>query len=407
MITRIALVAALLSGGSTSLYAESIAQAPQHSSRQSPSTQANHNEEKSWERYYATSKEIHQADQDFLAAELKKLGQKKATLPAHTKDFGFDVKKVNPDWFKSDEGKRVMEIILSFQTPSGGWSKRTDMARAVRQPGQAFGVEKGYIPTFDNGATSTQLMLLAQAHQATGDQRYSDAFGRGLQLILTAQYPNGGWPQNFPLTGGYHDYITYNDGLMRNLMVILHKTSQAKNEYAFVTKEQQAAASASLARALDCVLKSQVIVNGTRTLWGAQHDVKTLQPTKARAFEMVSLSTTESASMLSLLMDLKKPDAEIIKAVHAAMAWYEQYKIVGKTWTRGEAELKDDKNAQPLWARFYEIGTNKPIFGDRDDTVYYDLAKVSKERREGYAWYSTDPNKTLKKYAEWAKKYPE
>jgi PelA/Pel-15E family pectate lyase len=88
------------------------------------------------------------------------------------------------------------------------------------------------------------------------------------------------------------------------------------------------------------------------------------------------------------------------------MAWYEQNKIVGKTWKRGDAELKDDKNAQPLWARFYEIGTNKPVFGDRDDTVYYDLAKVSKERREGYAWYATDPNKTLKKYAEWSKKFP-
>ena len=402
MITRIALAAALLTCGSANLYAESTPQ----SSQKLALSAATQDEKSSWESYYATSKKIHQADQDFLAAELKKLGQKKPALPAHTKDFGFDVKQVNADWFKSAEGKRVMEIILSFQTPSGGWSKRTDMAKAVRQPGQAFGVEKGYIPTFDNGATSTQLMLLAQAHQATGDQRYSDAFARGLQLILTAQYPNGGWPQNFPLTGGYHDYITYNDGLMRNLMVVLHKTSQAKNEFAFVTREQQAAASASLARALDCVLKSQVIVNGTRTLWGAQHDVKTLQPTKARAFEMVSLTTTESASMLSLLMDLKKPSAEIIQSVHAAMAWYEQNKIVGKTWTRGDAGLKDDKNAQPLWARFYEIGTNKPVFGDRDDTVYYDLAKVSEERREGYAWYSTDPNKTLKKYAEWSKKFP-
>ncbi|HSC67878.1 MAG TPA: pectate lyase [Cellvibrio sp.] len=398
MIAKTTLVIALLAGGNINLYADTRQPASATGDQMQLATQ-------SWEDYLATSKKLQRADQDFLQAELTALGQKKPSLPEHTKEFGFEVKQP-PEWFKSAEGKRVMDIILSFQTPSGGWSKRTDMSKAPRKPGQAFGVEKGYIPTFDNGATSTQLMLLAQAHQATGDQRYSAAFGRGLQLILTAQYPNGGWPQNFPLTGSYHDHITYNDGLMRNLMVVLHKTAQAKNEYAFATKEQQAAASASLTRALDCVLKSQVIVNGTRTLWGAQHDIKTLQPTKARAFEMVSLSTTESASMLSFLMDLKNPGSDIIQSVHAASAWYEQNKIVGKSWTRGDAALKDDKNASPLWARFYEIGTNKPVFGDRDDTVYYDLAKVSEERREGYAWYSTDPNKTLKKYVEWSKKHP-
>lgn len=402
MITRIALVAALLTCSSANLYAESIPK----SATQSAATDLLQNEKGSWDSYYAASKKIHQADQDFLAAELKKLGQKKPTLPEHTKDFGFDVKAVNPDWFKSVEGKRVMEIILSFQTPSGGWSKRTDMAKTPRKAGQAFGVESGYIPTFDNGATSTQLMLLAQAHQATGDKRYSDAFGRGLQLILTAQYPNGGWPQNFPLTGSYHDQITYNDKLMHDLMVVLYKTSQAKNEFSFITSEQQVAAAASLERALDCVLKSQVLVNGKRTLWGAQHDVKTLQPTKARAFEMVSLATAESSYMINFMMNLKNPSNDVVQSVHAAIDWYEQNKIVGKSWTRGDAVLKDDKKGKVLWARFYEIGTNKPVFGDRDDTVYYDLAKVSKERREGYAWYVTDPEKVLKKYAEWAKKHP-
>lgn len=407
MFTKTTLTIALL--GSCYLAPALAAQANQQTTQQSTEQSASAtsiSDEAAWKNYYATSKKVHQADQDFLAAELKKIGQKKPTLPEHTKDFGFDVKKVNADWFNSAEGKRVMDIILSFQTPSGGWSKRTDMAKAPRKAGQAFGVEKGYIPTFDNGATSTQLMLLAQAHQATGDKRYSDAFGRGLQLILTAQYPNGGWPQNFPLTGGYHDHITYNDKLMHDLMVVLYKTSQAKNEFSFITPEQQAAATASLARALDCVLKSQVVVNGKLTIWGAQHDVKTLQPTKARAFEMASLTTAESSYMVNFMMNLKNPSNDVVQSVHAAIAWYEQNKIVGKSWTRGDGALKDDKNAKPLWARFYEIGTNKPVFGDRDDTVYYDLAKVSEERRSGYAWYVTDPEKVLKKYADWVKKHP-
>ncbi|MDO8345035.1 MAG: pectate lyase [Cellvibrio sp.] len=368
-------------------------------------TQQTASDEAAWKTYLATSKKLRKADQDFLNAELKTLGKKEPELPEYTKEFGFEVKQA-PDWFKSTEGKRVMDVILSFQTPSGGWSKRTDMSKAVRKPGQAFGVEAGYIPTFDNGATSTQLQLLAQAYQATGDARYAAAFSKGLAFIITAQYPNGGWPQNYPLVGKYHDHITYNDALMSDLMAMLHKVAKAKNEFAFVTKEQQQAAQASLTRALDCVLKTQVIANGKLTIWGAQHDAKTLKPAQARAYEMVSLSSSESVWMLDLLMDLDKPSADIIKSVHAAAAWYEQTQILGKVWERGAATLTDDVKAPPVWARFYEIGTNKPVFGDRDGSIFYEVGKVSEERRAGYAWYTTAPNKVLKKYAKWSKTYP-
>lgn len=406
MLTKTSLLIALLGSCCIApVHADTPASNTPTTNASIPLQQTAH-DEAAWKNYFAKSKALRKADQAFLKAELKKLGQKTASLPEYTKEFGFEVKQ-QQDWFKSAEGKRVMDIILSFQTPSGGWSKRTDMSKAPRKPGQAFGVEKNYIPTFDNGATSTQLMLLAQAHQATGDKRYSDAFARGLEFIITAQYPNGGWPQNFPLVGKYHDHITYNDALMRDLMVVLHKVTMAKDEFAFVSKAQQQAAQASLERALDCVLKTQVMANGQLTIWGAQHDAKTLKPAKARAYEMISLTSSESVWMLDFLMDLQQPSADIIKSVHAAAAWYEQNKIIGKTWTRGDTVLKDDKDAPPIWARFYEIGTNKPLFGDRDDSVHYDLAKVSEERRTGYAWYTTSPNQVLKKYARWAKQYPQ
>jgi PelA/Pel-15E family pectate lyase len=358
-----------------------------------------------WNTYYTTSNTLRYQDEVFLAEELQRLNKKTPDLPTPTKDFGFDI---NPpaEWFASAEGKRIMEIILSFQTPSGGWSKRTDMAQSPRKPGQAFGTEADYIPTFDNGATSTQLLLLAKAHQATKDKRYLDAFVRGLTLVLSAQYPHGGWPQSFPLRGGYHDHVTYNDGLMRDLMQLLLKVSDAQNEFSFVTKAQRQAASEGLERALDCVLKTQVIVDNKLTLWGAQHDAKTLQPAKARAYEMVSLASSESVWILDFLMDLENPSPKLIKSIHSAVHWYEQNKIVGKSWARGAPLLTNDKNAPPMWARFYEIGTNKPLFGDRDDSVHYSVGDVSEERRQGYAWYTTAPNRVLKKYADWAKRYP-
>ena len=41
---------------------------------------------------------------------------------------------------------------------------------------------------------------------------------RGLDYALSAQYPNGGFPQIYPLVGWYHDAITYNDDAMVHIM---------------------------------------------------------------------------------------------------------------------------------------------------------------------------------------------
>ena len=357
-----------------------------------------------WQTYMARSDELRKLDNDFIRTEIKRLGLKKPLQPAYTKEFGFEPNQPAP-WFKSAEGKATMAAILSLQTPSGGWSKRTDMTKA-RQPGMAFGSEKGYIPTFDNGATSTQMTLLAKAYSATGDKAYQDAFARGLQLILNAQYPNGGWPQNYPLVGDYHNYITYNDSLMVNLMFLLRDIAKGEGDYAFISPTQRQLAQQSLDQAIQCALNTQVLVNGKATVWGAQHDPLTLMPAKARAYEMASLTSAESVWMVEFFMGLETPSAEVIESVHAAADWYDATKITGKVWVRGDADLKDDPNAPPMWSRFYELGTNKPIFGDRDGAIHYEVGKVSKERREGYAWYATSPNKILKHYAKWAKKYP-
>lgn len=57
--------------------------------------------------------------------------------------------------------------------------------------------------TFDNAATTGELRVLARAFQVTSDTRYEKAFLTGFDHILEAQYPNGGWPQYYPLREGY------------------------------------------------------------------------------------------------------------------------------------------------------------------------------------------------------------
>jgi PelA/Pel-15E family pectate lyase len=64
-----------------------------------------------------------------------------------------------------------------------------------------------------------------------------------------------------------------------------------------------------------------------------------------------------------------------------------------------------DAQAPPLWARFYEIESNQPIFADRDGVPKSTLADIGYERRNGYSWYGRWPQKLLEtEYPEWKQK---
>jgi PelA/Pel-15E family pectate lyase len=69
----------------------------------------------------------------------------------------------------------------------------------------------------------------------------------------------------------------------------------------------------------------------------------------------------------------------------------------------GGRQLKAKDGAGPIWARYYSVTTEKPIFGDRDKTLHDDVNELSLERRNGYAWYGNGEQKTVEGYAAWAK----
>jgi PelA/Pel-15E family pectate lyase len=142
-------------------------------------------------------------------------------------------------------------------------------------------------------------------------------------------------------------------------------------------------------------------------VWCAQHDEKDLSPRPARAYELVSLSGSESAGVLELLMSLDAPSLEMKRAVQGGAAWFEKSKLTG---IRVAKEGKDrvvveDSNAPPLWARFYEIETNRPIFCGRDGVKKYRFADIEAERRNGYAWYGNWGENVARQYAAWSAKW--
>lgn len=358
-------------------------------------------ERAAWEDYFKRSRYWAALDRNFIEGELKKTVYKEPVAPPAAERFGFDPEQP-PEFYRTPEGRGIADIILSFQTPSGGWSKRTDMSRRPRKAAEAFGTEASYIPTFDNKATTTQMRVLAYAFQATDHTDYANAFLKGLNLILQAQFPNGGWPQNYPLTGGYHDYITHNDDVIVNLLALLRDVVDKKPPLDFVPADFHREAAASLKRGITCLLRTQVVTEGRKTAWGAQHDTFTLLPQSARAFEPAALASQESARIVTFLMQLPDPSPEVIAAVDAAVEWFQATRIMGYQWNYGKsAALEPAAGAGPLWARFYEIGTDKPVFGDRDGSVHYEVTKISRERQLKYAWYTETPSKALSHYGEW------
>lgn len=356
--------------------------------------------EQAWADWYQRSTALRRQDQRALAHELEQVGKSKPLSPTPHDRFGFD-----PDqpvaFYQTEAGRRVADIVLSYQTPSGGWSKRIDMSSHLRRRGEAFGLSKGYQPTFDNYATSTQMHLLARAYAATGDDKYRAAYRRALNLILEAQMPNGGWPQSYPLDGGYHNLITYNDKSQVNLLELLRLNLEAAAPYNLATDVQKTQAASALIKGVHCLLLTQVVIDGEPTIWGAQHDAFSLQPAAARAFEPAALASQESAEIVLFLMDLPQPPAAVVQAVDAAMAWFGRMQLTGVRWDKAKGELVDDKSAKPHWARFYDPVSQKPVFGDRNGAVYTDVSQVSLERRLGYGWYSTAPAKLGKAYSSW------
>jgi PelA/Pel-15E family pectate lyase len=305
-----------------------------------------------------------------------------------------------PDaWYRGPEGARIAANIRSHQSQRGDWPKNVDNS-AEPYHGEPARIEG----TFDNGATVDELRFLARAFRATDDEKDRDAFVKGLDHILAAQYRTGGWPQLSPPGKGYHRQITFNDNTMVNLMRLARDVATGE-DFRFVDPARRAAAGRAFDAGIACILKCQIKLDGTLTVWCAQHDEITLEPRPARTFEPISLSGAESADILLLLMSLNQPTPEVVRAIEAGARWFEKVKLTGIRESRinGDKRIVADPGAPPLWARFYEIPSLRPIFSGRDGVIKYDIAQIEPERRNGYAWYGGWGGKVADHYAKWAR----
>jgi len=305
-----------------------------------------------------------------------------------------------PGWFASEEGARITSNILSWQSEAGSWPKNMDPAA---KPYTGKDRAKDIRGTFDNGATTDELRFLARAFAATRGAPLRAAVERGVDHILKAQYPAGGWPQFFPPGTQYHRHITFNDGAMVRVMEFVREVS-ADPSFEFLDPARRKACGDAFSRGVACILRCQVVQDGEPTAWCAQHDEVTLEPRTGRSYELPSLSGSESVGIVRLLMSLDRPSPEVVRAVDGAVAWFRRAQLKGirVDTVGGDRVVVQDPAAPPLWARFYELGTGRPLFVDRDGVPKYALADIGSERRNGYAWLGNWPAALLEReHPEW------
>lgn len=317
-------------------------------------------------------------------------------------------------WFASDDAKEMANSVIQYQSPQGGWPKSTDLARPPLTEDDVPAPGTGRANSLDNDATTVPMVFLSRVVKATNDEKFKTSFYRGLDYLFNAQYPVGGWPQFWPLRGDkYYSRITFNDEAMMRVMNLLNDVASGKGSYSFVDEVYREKAAKAVGLGLDFILKSQVKEDGELKVWCAQHDENTLEPAWARAYEPPSFSGSESVAILRFLMEIDNPSPEIIASIEGGVKWLKSVAMTGVRLDkklnpdgRKERLLVPDPDAPLLWARFYELGTNRPLYLDRDSKFRYRFDEVGYERRSGYEYHGYWAMELLAiEYPLWKSKY--
>ncbi len=297
-----------------------------------------------------------------------------------------------------DVALAAADALATGQLASGGWDYSIDFdpARAGRvlrrtdsDSTTAQEVARRFnVSTYDDDTTQAAIrFLLAAVDACVGadgprERRIRAACDHALAKLLEAQLPCGAWPQRYDgIPRGpaepprratiptdwtrewskdrYERLATLNDDVLLDCIETLREAHRRRGDPAFL---------AAIRRAGDFLVAAQL--PEPQPGWAQQYDGR-MQPAWARAFEPPAVATRETTGAIRALLAVGEAtgDRRYLEPIPPALAWLERSRI-----------------GPDRWPRFLELGTNRPIYGDRDGRIHSSLDAISEERRRGYGW---------------------
>lgn len=270
-----------------------------------------------------------------------------------------------------DAAKQCADALVWGQLGCGGWTYNTDFSRAGEEhyfyrhnrdsddPKLKAGRNIG---TFDDNTSEAAIRLLMAVDEAFEgkDEPIHEAAIAGLEWVLKSQYDYGGFPQWYPLfSRGYHNWATYNDNNMYNIMYLL---MAAEEQY------QDPRMHDALMKLGEFFISSQM--PEPQAVWCQQYDSEG-RPAWARRFEPPCITGGESRGVMSCLiqMALYTGDTKYLKPIPAALDWYRRSQLPGGKW-----------------ARFYEFKTNRPLYFTSDNRTTYRLTYDDSDAPDHYGF---------------------
>jgi hypothetical protein len=269
-----------------------------------------------------------------------------------------------------DAAKETAGALLRGQMRSGGWTEQIEFYPSDRRK-YAYRVEpddgrkRRDVTTFDDDKSQSAIRFLMRLDQELefNEAAIHEAVEYALGAVLKSQYTNGAWPQritdpnqsfdvpvlkaSFPETWSrtypktkYSDYYTLNDGTISDLIGMMLDAYEIYGDERYL---------ASALRGGDFLLLAQL--PEPQPGWAQQYD-RQMHPAWARKFEPAAITGGESQGAMRTLLLLYRRTAAIhedavrfLEPLPRAIAYYQRSRL-------------DDGRL----ARFYEIGTNRPLF---------------------------------------------
>jgi hypothetical protein len=279
--------------------------------------------------------------------------------------------------------KKAANALIYGQHPSGGWHYFIDFDKAGLQDWYGKVASRFIVGweefrhyygncTYDDDVTQGAARFLLHLYMKTLDPAYLKPLIKALDFMLISQYPNGGWPQRYPLRyefahDGLPDYTscyTLNDNAMNNTIDVLLEA------YGFFGDEKYLEAAK---RGGDFFMVAQGPAG--RAAWTDQFDMN-LQPAWGRTHEPASFQVRYTISTINELekLFLFTGDKRYLRPIPQALDWMES--VIIRISGKGE----------PEFATWYDPQTNFPI-------VRETLPEVN---GDGYAKYKYTVDKTVK-----------